>query len=236
MAVKDSSKRSYSVHFEHHEKKEVCIQTLSLSNFYELSQAGDQARLVIVTQARFVDNRDREGLLAIIRKLKKSDRQVRILLLGLDNAGKTTILKRLSDEEIDNITPTQGFNIKSVLYEGFKLNVWDIGGQKTIRPYWRNYFDSTDALIYVVDSADQRRLEETGHELSLLLEEDKLENVPVMIFANKQDLDNALPSKEIAETLELVTIRNRQWQIQPCSAKTGEGLSEGMEWIVKVIK
>ena len=106
------------------------------------------------------------GLLAILRKLKSNpDKELRILLLGLDNAGKTTILKQLASEETTHITPTQGFNIKSVQSEGFKLNVWDIGGQRKIRPYWRNYFENTDVLIYVIDSADQKRFEETGQEL-----------------------------------------------------------------------
>ena len=128
------------------------------------------------------------GLLSLLRKLKRSDDEARILVLGLDNAGKTTILKKLSDEDIKHIAPTQGFNIKSLMQDEFKLNVWDIGGQKSIRPYWRNYFDQTDALVYVIDSADRRRVEETGVELGQLLEEEKLAHVPVLIFANKQDL------------------------------------------------
>jgi len=108
------------------------------------------------------------GLLNILRKLKSSsDRELRILLLGLDNAGKTTILKTLASEDISTITPTQGFNIKSVQSEGFKLNVWDIGGQRKIRPYWRNYFDNTDVLIYVIDSADTKRFDETQQELQV---------------------------------------------------------------------
>ena len=90
------------------------------------------------------------GLLTLLRKLKRSDNEARILVLGLDNSGKTTILKKLSEEDISHIMPTQGFNIKSLMHEGFKLNVWDIGGQKSIRPYWRNYFDQTDALVYVL--------------------------------------------------------------------------------------
>jgi ADP-ribosylation factor-like protein 3 len=100
------------------------------------------------------------GLLSLLRKLKRSDDEARILVLGLDNAGKTTILKKLSKESIDTIMPTQGFNIKSMVSDGFKLNMWDIGGQKSIRPYWRNYFDNTDALVYVIDSADQERFDE----------------------------------------------------------------------------
>lgn len=89
-----------------------------------------------------------QGLLSILRKLRQSpEKELRILLLGLDNAGKTTILKVLASEDINHITPTAGFNIKSVISEGFKLNVWDIGGQRKIRPYWRNYFENTDVLV-----------------------------------------------------------------------------------------
>jgi len=172
----------------------------------------------------------------MLRKLKKTSKELRILLLGLDNAGKTTCLKKLSDEEISHIMPTQGFNIKSLTQEGFKLNVWDIGGQKAIRPYWRNYFDNTDALIYVIDSADRRRIEETGVELNNLIEEEKLAAVPVLILANKQDLLNAMPPKELSEALHLHNIRDRQWQIQACSAKTGAGLQEGIEWVLKIVE
>ena len=115
------------------------------------------------------------GLLSLLKSLRKSEpKDCRILLLGnftfyrfwkqfiigLDNAGKTTILKQLSSEDITQVTPTQGFNIKSVNTSGFKLNVWDIGGQRRLRPYWANYFENTDVLIFVVDSADSKRLQE----------------------------------------------------------------------------
>ena len=100
-------------------------------------------------------------------------------------------------------------------------------GQKTIRPYWRNYFEQTDALVYVIDSADRTRLDETGSELNELLEEDKLTGVPLLCFANKQDLLHALSADELAESLNLHSIRDRHWQIQPCSAKTGDGLKDG---------
>lgn len=89
-----------------------------------------------------------QGLLSILRRFRShSVRELRILLLGLDNAGKTTLLKKLASEDISHITPTQGFNIKSVQTEGIKLNVWDIGGQRKLRPYWRNYFANTDVLV-----------------------------------------------------------------------------------------
>merc|ERR1711968_435311 len=166
------------------------------------------------------NHQSKMGLLSLLRKLKKTDTEVRILMLGLDNSGKTSILKRLSDEDITHIMPTQGFNIKSLLHEGFKLNVWDIGGQKTIRPYWKNYFENTDALIYVVDSSDRRRLEEAAEELSELTEEDKLGGIPVLVFANKQDLMNATPAEEVVEAMGLMDLKDRAWQIQASSAKT----------------
>jgi len=173
------------------------------------------------------------GLLSILKKLKKNEKESRILVLGLDNSGKTTILKKLSEEDITHIMPTQGFNINSLVHDGFKLNVWDIGGQKTIRPYWSNYFEASDALVYVIDSSDRRRLEESGSELNELLLEDKLANIPLLLFANKQDLLQAVPADDIAKELGLANIRDRTWTIQACSAKTGEGLQEGMEWLVQ---
>lgn len=89
-----------------------------------------------------------QGLLSMLKRLRSSpDKELRILLLGLDNAGKTTLMKKLASEDVSHITPTQGFNIKSVQADGMKLNVWDIGGQRKIRPYWRNYFEFTDILV-----------------------------------------------------------------------------------------
>ncbi|EGB05938.1 hypothetical protein AURANDRAFT_59271 [Aureococcus anophagefferens] len=199
------------------------------------------------------------GLLTLLRKLKRTDNEARILVLGLDNSGKTTILKKLSEEDISHIMPTQGFNIKSLMQDGFKLNVWDIGGQKSIRPYWRNYFDQTDALVYVIDSADSRRMEETATELGQLarpaasfgraraaaaasaraarrgprgpVDEAKLSEIPVLCFANKCDLMNAMEEEEIEENVNPV-LKGRNFKIQKCSAKTGVGLQDGMEWLV----
>ena len=175
------------------------------------------------------------GLLKILRGLRKSEKEARILVLGLDNSGKTTILRALSDEDTENIAPTQGFNIKSLSRDGFKLNVWDIGGQKAIRAYWPNYYEGTDGLVYVIDSSDEARIEECTDELQTLLQEDELKDVPLMVFANKQDLDLALEADEVLEKVQLEEITNRVWNIQACSAMTKEGLQEGMEWLIKSI-
>ncbi|KAL6720395.1 ADP-ribosylation factor-like protein 2 [Lecanora helva] len=111
-------------------------------------------------------------MLAILRKARLKDKEMRILMLGLDNAGKTTIVKRLMNEDVNTVSPTLGFIIKTIEYEGYHLNIWDVGGQKTLRSYWRNYFEKTDALIWVVDATDQLRLNDCKDELASLLVEE----------------------------------------------------------------
>ncbi|XP_055376523.1 ADP-ribosylation factor-like protein 3 [Condylostylus longicornis] len=177
------------------------------------------------------------GLLSLLRKIRSSpEKEARILLLGLDNAGKTTLLKQLANEEVTHVTPTAGFNIKSVAADGFKLNVWDIGGQAKIRPYWKNYFENTDVLIYVIDCSDRIRLKETGDELLEIINDEKMKDVPLLVFANKQDLPNAMTASEVAEHIGLITLENKTWQIQACSAVDGTGVKEGMDWACKNMK
>merc|ERR1712217_250546 len=154
----------------------------------------------------------------LLRNLKKDDQGYRILMLGLDNSGKTTALKSLAGEDVSHITPTQGF----------KLNVWDIGGQKHIRPYWKNYYQNTDAIVYMVDSSDRARIDEAAEELSTLLDEELLASVPVLVYANKQDLLNAKTAAEIMNDLDLVNAKSRWVHVEACSAKTGDGLESGM--------
>lgn len=111
-----------------------------------------------------------------------------------------------------------------------------MGGQKTIRAYWRNYFERTDGVIWVVDSADQVRLDICKEELSVLLDQEKLAGASLLIFANKQDVRGAFNADEIANALGLredKSFLNRHWSIRGCSAVTGEGLVEGMDWMVE---
>ena len=176
------------------------------------------------------------GLLRLLQQMRRSSNESRILLLGLDNAGKTTILKNLCNEDPSETSPTRGFNVKTVQADGFKFNVWDIGGQEAIRQYWDNYYENTDAIVWVVDSSEEDRLEETGTELTKLLADEKLKGAPVLIFANKQDLATALPPDQITVALELHNIRDRQWQIQGCSALNGTGLDDGLKWLVQSMK
>ncbi|CAE6391270.1 unnamed protein product [Rhizoctonia solani] len=151
---------------------------------------------------------------------------------GLDNAGKTTILKRLKGQDVMSTSPTLGFEISTITYGKYLLNIWDVGGQRTLRPYWRNYFEQTDVLVWVVDSGDRLRMENCREELHALLQEQRLAGASLLVFANKQDITGSMSDAEIKEALDLPSIRSHHWKIQPCSAVTGENVQAGLEWAV----
>ena len=164
------------------------------------------------------------------------NKEVRVLILGLDNAGKTTILYKLQMGEVVTTVPTIGFNVETVQYKNLRFQVWDLGGQTSIRPYWRCYYQNTNAVIYVVDSADPDRMGISKQELMAMLEEEELKDAALMVFANKQDLPNALPSDAIAEKLGLASLKNRNWAIFKTSAVKGDGLFEGLDWLVACLR
>jgi len=157
--------------------------------------------------------------------------EVRILMVGLDAAGKTTILYKLKLGEIVTTIPTIGFNVETVEYKNISFTVWDVGGQDKIRPLWRHYFQNTQGLIFVVDSNDRDRVGEAREELHRMLNEDELRDATLLVFANKQDLPQAMNAAEITDKLGLHSLRQRQWYIQSCCAVTGEGLYEGLDWM-----
>ncbi|KAJ2161624.1 ADP-ribosylation factor-like protein 2 [Coemansia sp. RSA 552] len=175
------------------------------------------------------------GLLSIIKKLRAKEKEIRVLVLGLDNAGKTTIMKRMNGEDINDVSPTLGFNISTLEFDSYKVNFWDVGGQRTIRPYWRNYFEQTDGIIWVVDSADRERMKDCKEELLSLLKQDKLAGASLLVFANKQDIKGALTDDEIKDALGLDALTTHHWCIKPCSAVTGDNLLEGLQWMIRDI-
>lgn len=129
-----------------------------------------------------------------------------------------------------------GFNVETVSYKNIKFQVWDLGGQTSIRPYWRCYFPNTQAVIYVVDSSDRERIGISREEFRALLEEEELKDALLLVYANKQDLPGALSDTQIAEGLGLHDIRNRDWAIFKASAIKGEGLFEGLDWLSNALK
>ncbi|CAG9819439.1 unnamed protein product [Phaedon cochleariae] len=163
-------------------------------------------------------------------------KEMRILMVGLDAAGKTTILYKLKLGEIVTTIPTIGFNVETVEYKNISFTVWDVGGQDKIRPLWRHYFQNTQGLIFVVDSNDRERITEAKDELMRMLAEDELRDAVLLIFANKQDLPNAMNAAEITDKLGLHSLRNRNWYIQATCATSGDGLYEGLDWLSNQLK
>lgn len=161
---------------------------------------------------------------------------MRILMLGLDSAGKTTILYRLHLGEVISTIPTIGFNVETVEYKNIQLQVWDLGGQSSIRPYWRCYYADTAAIIYVVDASDHARLPTARAELLAMLSEEELANCKLLVFANKQDLENAMDEAQVGKAIGLDELRDRQWSIWRCCAKDGTGLQEGLDWLVDALR
>ncbi|XP_027524299.1 ADP-ribosylation factor 3 isoform X1 [Corapipo altera] len=198
-------------------------------------------------------------------------KEMRILMVGLDAAGKTTILYKLKLGEIVTTIPTIGFNVETVEYKNISFTVWDVGGQDKIRPLWRHYFQNTQGtcpggdmgwgtrgeggrgdpastrdptsarscppgLIFVVDSNDRERVNEAREELMRMLAEDELRDAVLLVFANKQDLPNAMNAAEITDKLGLHSLRHRNWYIQATCATSGDGLYEGLDWLANQLK
>ena len=165
----------------------------------------------------------------LLSRFGKKD--MRILMVGLDAAGKTTILYKLKLGEIVTTIPTIGFNVETVEYRNINFTVWDVGGQDKIRPLWRHYFQGTQGLIFVVDSNDRERVYAAQEELAKMLHEDELHDASILVLANKQDLPHAMPVAELTEKLGLHNIRTHKWFVQATCATTGDGLYEGLDWL-----
>ena len=157
--------------------------------------------------------------------------EMRILMVGLDAAGKTTILYKLKLGELVTTIPMIGFNVETIPYKNMDLTFWDVGGCDKIKPLWRHYYQNTSVIIFVVDSNDRDRVGESRDELHRVVNEEELREAALLVFANKQDLPNAMNAAEITDKLGLHSLRQRGWYIQSTCATTGDGLYEGLDWL-----
>ena len=164
-----------------------------------------------------------------------SKRDVRILMVGLDAAGKTSILYQLKMAELVKTIPTIGFNVEQLDYKGLRFTIWDVGGQDKIRVLWKHYYQNTDGIIFVVDSNDKERLELVKETLSLCLIEEEVKDAALLVFANKQELNGAVSPNELTNILELGKVNNRKWLVQGSSAMSGQGLKEGLDWLANAL-
>ena len=166
----------------------------------------------------------------IIEFFTKNRNNFKIIILGMQNAGKTTILYRLSLGQFIKTTPTIGSNVEELTYNNVKFQAWDLGGQSSTRSVWDVYYMNTDAVVFVVDSQDDEFAEDSKKEFHKLIQNTNLKNAVILIFANKQDLPGAKPINKIIEYYEMNKL-NHIWKIQPCSAVKGDGLINGIKWL-----
>lgn len=164
--------------------------------------------------------------------------EARILLLGLDSAGKSTLLYKLKLVKGIVTMPTIGFNVEMIeLEKGLSLTVWDVGGQEKMRAAWDFYCENTDGLLYVVDSTDKERIEQSKREFEHILKNEHINHVPVVLLANKQDVPGALTAEDITRMFKVKKLcSDRDWYVQPCCALTGEGLADGLRKLAGFVK
>ncbi|PON79938.1 Small GTP-binding domain containing protein [Trema orientale] len=187
-------------------------------------------------------------------------KEYKIVVVGLDNAGKTTTLYKLHLGEVVTTHPTVGSNVEELVYKNIRFeisymdnlgvvwfecqwveslgklvafHVWDLGGQDRLRTSWATYYRGTNAVIVVIDSTDRARISIMKDELFRLLGHDDLQHSVLLVYANKQDLKDAMTPAEITDALSLHSIKNHDWHIQACSALTGDGLYDGLGWIAQ---
>eukprot|EP00047_Mylnosiga_fluctuans_P002626 m.225261 g.225261 ORF g.225261 m.225261 type:complete len:184 (+) comp11238_c0_seq1:73-624(+) len=159
----------------------------------------------------------------------------KVIIVGLDNAGKTTILYQFVSDEVVMTSPTIGSNVEEVKFQNTHFVMWDVGGQDSLRATWASYYAGASALILVVDCTDRERLPLVRTELYKMLAHEDLRGAHVLVYANKQDCQSALAPAALSAQLHLTSLKSHTWHVQPCCALTGEGLSAGLQWLTNQI-
>ncbi|XP_074938014.1 ADP-ribosylation factor-like protein 11 [Phalacrocorax aristotelis] len=164
-------------------------------------------------------------------------RDARVVMLGLDFAGKSTLLYKLKSGQAVETCPTVGFNVESLqtpCHVSFTL--WDVGGQGSLRASWPDYLEDTSTLIFVLDSTDTARLPEAAAVLEEVLSHPSMAGVPILLLANKQDVPGALAPAELGERLQWGQLVGRRWVLRGCSAHTGHGLQEALAVLGELLR
>lgn len=162
-------------------------------------------------------------------------RKVKLVMVGLDASGKSTILYKFITGETQNLIPTTGFNYEEVNFGNLCFNIWDVASQYKIIALWKHYLIDADALIFVVDISNMERMKNAKIELFKLLESEESRDMPLLVFANKIDL-GINNEQVVIKELKLNTINERKWFCIGTSAKNGSGIQEGFDWLAKNLK
>jgi len=160
------------------------------------------------------------------------NKERKVIIVGLDNAGKTTILYQFLMNEVVHTSPTIGSNVEEIVCKNVHFFMWDIGGQESLRSSWQTYYSNTHFVLLVIDSTDKDRLAISKSELLLMLQHEDLAKSNILVLANKQDVRGCLSAPDISKYLDLNKIKDHNWHIQPCCALTGDGLNAGLKWML----
>ena len=164
-------------------------------------------------------------------------KELEMSVVGLQNAGKTTLINVLSTGEYDSETmPTIGFNLRHIKKGKVGFKVWDLGGQVKFRESWQKYCRGSDVIIFIVDAADYANIDCARDELHQLLDSHSLANIPLLILGNKNDLEGALNSEEIISQMQLETITERLTASYSISAKNLTNIDIVLKWLSKLPK
>ncbi|NXJ61164.1 ARL11 protein, partial [Rostratula benghalensis] len=164
-------------------------------------------------------------------------RDARVVMLGLDFAGKSTLLYKLKNGRAVETCPTVGFNVESLQTPcRITFTLWDVGGQGSLRASWPDYLEDTSILVFVLDSTDTARLPEAAAALEEVLSYPSMAGVPVLLLANKQEVPGALAPAELGERLQGGRLLERRWVLRGCSALTGQGLQEALAVLGELLR
>mmetsp|Transcript_22913 Transcript_22913/g.23563 ORF Transcript_22913/g.23563 Transcript_22913/m.23563 type:complete len:188 (-) Transcript_22913:32-595(-) len=162
-------------------------------------------------------------------------REAKILVIGLDNSGKTTLINHLKPKKASTfeVTPTVGFQVEELRKNNINFTIFDMSGQGRYRTLWEHYYQDAEAIIFVIDSTDRLRMCVAKAELETLLQHNSIRDssIPIIFFANKMDIPGAMTPEECMEELELHEIRGKPWHITPSNALNGDGVDTGIEWL-----
>lgn len=172
--------------------------------------------------------------------LSSKRRDMNLLVVGLDNSGKTSIINFLktSDSKVNSVTPTVGFSVETFTTKSLNFTAFDMSGQSRYRNLWEHYYREADAIVFVIDSSDKMRLVVCKEEFESMMNHPELrnKNIPVLILANKIDIRGAFTANDIRSQLELDRLRNKKWHVFGSNALNGEGVGEAFDWLAQELK
>ena len=175
-----------------------------------------------------------------LRFLGMKKKEANVVVVGLDNSGKSTVLNQLKPEEskVHDIVPTIGFNVEKFKVRSLEVTAFDMSGQGRYRDLWKAYYKDCHGIIFVIDSSDKLRMVVAKDELDDMLNCDEIKNrrIPILFFANKMDVHGALSSVKVSCALTLENIQDKPWYICATNALTGEGIEEGTAWLEDELK